>query len=189
MAKSFTQYQLDGLIELAQKGDWEAMAQLYRHFLEPLYRFCYWQLQDQAQAEDVTSATLMVMIESLPKYQKKGSFKSWLFSIAKRQVFRQLRIKYSEVVATQILELIPDEPALIDTLNQQVRQKYLKNLLAKLGQPHRQILELRFLQNYSVKQTAAQLNLTPNQVKVYTNRAKHKLQQAQQEEHEGSTKH
>ena len=59
----------------AQSGDWAALEALYEYFFEPLYRFCYWQCQDEATAEDLTSETMMEMVKSIQRYSNKGSLK------------------------------------------------------------------------------------------------------------------
>ncbi len=160
----------------AQSGDWAALEALYEYFFEPLYRFCYWQCQDEATAEDLTSETMMEMVKSIQRYSNKGSFKNWLYTIAKRKVFRWIRQhKYCEVKVDFSAWEFPDSICLIDPENEAKKAKYLDTLLSVLPDLQKTILELRYLDKLSVKEVAKQLSLSENQVKVYALRAKKKV--------------
>ena len=170
-----TDAHIEQWVMAARSGDWAALEALYEYFFEPLYRFCYWQCQDQAIAEDLTSETMTEMVKNIHNYSSKGSFKNWLYTIAKRRAFRWLRRKYAEVQIDTSSWNIPDKSCLIEPENEACRQKYVKELLSVLSDQQRAILELRYLDKLSVREVATKLSLTENQVKVYTVRAKKKV--------------
>ncbi|HEX8919538.1 MAG TPA: sigma-70 family RNA polymerase sigma factor, partial [Chloroflexota bacterium] len=50
-------------------------------------------------------------------------------------------------------------------------ERLVSDLLAALPERYRQVLELRFLKGYSVQETATELDITPQNVKVIQHRA------------------
>jgi RNA polymerase sigma-70 factor (ECF subfamily) len=164
-------------VQAAQSGDWAALEALYEYFFEPLHRFCHWQCQDTQLAEDLTAETLLTMVRSIKSYKQTGSFKNWLYTIAKRTIAKWLRTKYQETAfADEYLEL-PDNPELIDPDNEKLKQNYVEEILATLSPTHRRILELRYVQNHTVAEVCKKLHLSESQVKVYTLRAKQKIRE------------
>ena len=60
--------------------------------------------------------------------------------------------------------------------NEEHREKILSQLLSKLKDHEKKVIELRYLRNYSVAEVAQKLHISINNVKVITYRTLHKLQ-------------
>lgn len=171
--------QVRNWVRSAQSGDTHSLTALYRTFVTPIYRFCFWQTQDQAVAEDLTSETFMIMVKNIASFKHGGSFKNWLYTIAKRQVFSWIKEKYHTTTLEEYHSLIPDTSDLISSEAEEVKKKQIETLLNKLTSQEKKVVTLRYRDNYSVQETAQALKLTVSNVKVIAHRAKAKLLPAQ----------
>ncbi len=163
------------LVHQAQQGDSHAFASLYRKYVAPIYRFCYWQTNKSHDAEDLTQNVFVEMAKSLKTFRNKSSFKNWLYVIAKRQVANWISHKY-KLPQVQLTEVIPDTPELIDPDNVRLKRTLVQKLLQKLTPKERQILEFRYLSQHSIQDTASKFKLSVSNIKVLCHRALRKLQ-------------
>lgn len=159
------------LAMLAAAGDQNAFAILYDRYLPPLYRYCYWQVNDEQLAEDLAATAFIEIAKTIKTFKGTGSFKNWAYTITKRQIAAHLRQKYRLRTTELIDNLVGDVDVWIDEDNGKVKEKVVALLLEHVSDTARQVLELRFLKNYSVAETAAALGLTEDNVKVLTHRA------------------
>jgi RNA polymerase sigma-70 factor, ECF subfamily len=70
------------LVELA-KSDPEAFGELYERHVERIYRYIYYRIGNEADAEDLTARTFHQALSGLPRYVERGApFAAWLYRIA-----------------------------------------------------------------------------------------------------------
>lgn len=165
-------------VAAAQAGDSISLSALYRRFVGPIYRYAYWQTQDQAAAEDITSQTFLIMVQKIQTFRSSGSFKNWLYTIAKRQLYRWLRDKYRLARLEEYHSLVPDTDQLISPdpdIAEQTKAAAVEQALASLTKQEKQVLRCRYQDQLSVKETASKLKLSSANVKVIAHRAKRKL--------------
>src|SRR5688572_23232483 len=63
---------------------------LYGRYANPVYKYCFAQLGDRQAAEDATSLVFTKALGGLPSFHG-GSFRAWLFTIARNVVTDQFR--------------------------------------------------------------------------------------------------
>jgi len=163
------------LVQLAQQGQADAVAALYQKYLEAIYRFFYWQTNQQSEiAQDLTQETFLEMAKSIGSFRARGNFRNWLYTIAKRRLSRWLKQKY-DLPTVGIFESLqlPDES--IDPTIQHSATQEVQAALAELTDVERAVVTLRLLRNYSTQETADELHLTPSNVKVILHRTLKKL--------------
>lgn len=166
----------DALVELAQTGDESAVAALYELYFDPIYRFFYWQTNSNIEvAQDLTHDTFIEMVKSLHNFRFKSSFKNWLYMIAKHVLAKWLRSKY-DIPTTQLFDNLSKPEESIDPEKQGQTIERVRQLLSSLSQTERDVIVLRFLQNYSTKEVATALNISIANVKTITHRTLKKLQ-------------
>ena len=89
----------------------EAFAELYRRYVNNVYRYHMAHTGNVKDAEDLTSQTFMAALEGIHAYRGDGSFIAWLMGIASRKCalfFRGLR---PDVPLDAALHIPDPEPA------------------------------------------------------------------------------
>lgn len=89
----------------------EAFAELYRRYVNNVYRYHMAHTGNVRDAEDLTSQTFMAALEGIRSYRGSGSFLAWLMGIASRKrslFFRGLR---PEVPLEAALHIPDPEPS------------------------------------------------------------------------------
>ena len=163
------------LVLMAQDGHQAGLENLYRKYIEPMCRFCYWQTNRSQDAEDLTQDIFVEMAKSLHTFKGNSSFKNWLYVIAKRQVSNWIKQKY-DLPQLPLFDQIPEPENWIDPDNTALKEQTVKQLLADLPETERQVMSARYLDNLSVNETATKYQLSAANVKVITHRALKKLQ-------------
>ena len=69
------------LVEAASHGDKDAFCDLYESYQVRLYRYAYYRLGNEQDAEDAVSSCVLSAWEQIRKLEKPGSFAAWLFRI------------------------------------------------------------------------------------------------------------
>ena len=176
------------LVERARR-DQRAFAPLYRHYVAPVYGYCYHRLGTKEAAEDATSLVFAKALTALPSHHG-GSFRAWLFGIAHHVVAdtrRARRLDESLDAATAVVDasLSPEELALVDE-----DRRLLHQLLAQLPPDQRHIVALR-LAGLTSAEIARALGRTRGAIDVAYHRALVRLRTlvggaaAAQEDHRG----
>lgn len=129
------------LIENARR-DPDAFAELYSHYLTPVYRYLYRRLGNVHDAEDLTTQVFIDVLEGLAKgrFQRNGCFPAWLFTIARRRIADF----YRQRLASPLSDVPSADPTLLVALEKQDDLKRLTALLAQLDEKKRELLRLRF---------------------------------------------
>lgn len=163
------------IVMLAKNGSIEAVASLYEKYFDVIYRFFYWQTNKNLEiAEDLTQDTFIEMAKSIRRFKHEGSFKNWLYTIAKRQLNKWLKRKY-DLPQEPLFDNLSCPEKIIDPEHQQQVIEKVDKLLAQLSERERSIIIFRYLKNYSVKETAQKFNISINNVKVIAYRAIQKM--------------
>ena len=79
------------LVELAKAGDARAFGKLYDASVDRVYRFLFFRVNDVQTAEDLTSLVFLKAWENLHRYEPRGPFLAWLYSIARNTVIDHYR--------------------------------------------------------------------------------------------------
>ena len=79
------------LLDRLLGGDTRSLGQLYERYRVPLYRFCLRMLKDPARAEDAVHDTVLKLARQHTGITHPASFRSWLFRVARNEVFMALR--------------------------------------------------------------------------------------------------
>jgi RNA polymerase sigma-70 factor, ECF subfamily len=151
-----------------QQGSKEAFAELFERYREPVYGFFRRRLRDPARAEELAQETFVVVLRGAERYQPRGSFRSYLYSIAFRQAsseYRKARHEGAPLTA---------EPA-SPTGQDACEALWVKRAIAKLDETHREILMLREYEQLSYEEIAGLLRIPVNTVKSKLFRARMEL--------------
>lgn len=169
-----------GLLQRALNGDAEAFGDLYLRYLEPIYRYIYFRVGSQQEAEDLTEEVFVRAWEALPTFTLRGlPFTSWLYRIAHNLVVdyrrRQRPLPMPEENLRNIAAPIPSpEEAAVHA--QEVAM--LVAALRELDDEEQQVILLRFVEDLSHGEIATIIGKSEGASRVIQHRALSKLQRA-----------
>ena len=69
------------LVRLSKDGDKEAFAMLYGMYKDRLYRYAYYRLGSQPDAEDAVSNCVLSAFQQITKLRNEKAFAGWIFRI------------------------------------------------------------------------------------------------------------
>lgn len=162
-----------GLIASATTGDASAQTELYQRYQPLVLGYLIRLLGSVPVAEDICQDSFVKAFKALAGYRGEASFKNWLFMIVKHRVADHWKAHYSHLtVSLEEWVGTEDEPIELDPVTTNTNaERELQTILQQLPEDYRQVLEYRFLRGYSIKETAAALNITESNAKVRQYRA------------------
>jgi RNA polymerase sigma-70 factor, ECF subfamily len=169
-----------GLIQLAQRGDSQAFAELYNAYVDNIYRYIFYRVNVAAVAEDLTADVFMHALEGLPNYQDRSvSLLAWLYRIAHARLVdyyrRTERAGPHENIDEIELGFEEDLDSPIMTLHQ---TDHIQAALRTLTGEQQQVIILRFMEGHSLEKTAELLGKTTGAIKSMQLRALNALSRA-----------
>jgi RNA polymerase sigma-70 factor (ECF subfamily) len=126
----------------AARRDPAAFAPLYAAYFDPIYRYCYLRLHHRELAAEAASQTFLKALAGIGGF-RSGSFKSWLYAIARNVTIDMQRASRPQV-ELEHAELVED-PAMSPEASalQRDEQERLWRALDRLSDEQREVLELR----------------------------------------------
>jgi len=143
------------LARRAGKGEAEAFGVLYDRYVDAVYRYVFYRVRNEAEAEDVTSDVFMRALRAIPKYEPRQAFLAWLYRIARNAVIDRSRRRATrqQVTFKDALEhpnadqvVNPDEGLLAGSDASAVRKA-----MQQLTPLQQEILVLRYVEGYDTK--------------------------------------
>ena len=173
------------LITRAQQGDHEAFGELYAMHHEMLFAFVLRRVPFRQTAEDITSEVFVRAFNKLHTFTwQSKSIRSWLYTIARNAIadhckrattrhFTPVGDIWQASDERSIPEASPEE-LLLAQLEVELLHRALDGVLPN----YRRVLELRFLQERSVPETANALGISEGATKTLQYRAMNALRKA-----------
>jgi RNA polymerase sigma-70 factor (ECF subfamily) len=159
---------LIALVELARGGDKEAFGQLYDHYHVSVFRFLYYRVGQTTLAEDLTAETFFRALRSMGSFRWQGKdFGAWLMTIARNLAadhFKAGRTRLEQTTEDlQTLDSSADGPE--GEVLSRITNEVLLEALAELPGEQRDCLVMRFLEGFSIAETAEALGRSSGAVK------------------------
>ena len=141
----------------ASKGESAAFGLLYDRHVAAIYRYVYYRVRDDAEAEDLTSDVFMRALKAMPRYEPRQAFLAWLYRIARNAVIDRARkgnrrVSFEDALkhpdaADHIVE--PEGEVLTHSENSALRAA-----LTKLTPLQQEVIVLRYLEGFSTQEVA-----------------------------------
>ena len=146
-------------------SDWEAV---YQDNATWVYRTIFARVGNRADAEDLTAEVFLAALRPLRLTASVGEVRAYLRTTARTVLAAHWRETLGREITSidDDIEQPPDSEESISTAPQRVAA-----VLERLPDNYRQILELRFLQGCSIKESAAELSVSVANAKVLQHRA------------------
>lgn len=155
------------------KGDEKALEILIKRYLKPIYSFTHRYVGNFQDAEDITQEVFIKVWRNLKKFDRKKSFKTWIFSIAKNACVDRLRkVSSGAKSAAPLYENIID-PSLLpnETFAQKSAAGAVNRAVNKLTPKYRLVLSSYYNDNFTFREISQALGEPLNTVKSRHRRA------------------
>jgi RNA polymerase sigma-70 factor (ECF subfamily) len=143
------------LARRAANGEAEAFGALYDRYMDAVYRYVFYRVRNEAEAEDVTSEVFMRALRAMPKYEPRQAFLAWLYRIARNAVIDRSRrrasrqqVSFEDALAHPHGDNVvnPDEGLLAGSDAGIVRQA-----MRQLTPLQQEVLVLRYVEGFDTK--------------------------------------
>lgn len=153
------------LIEAAQ-ADPARFLDLYERYFHRVYAYVVRRASSRAEAEDVTSEVFEHALTNLRRYEWRGvPFLAWLVRIAANALADRWRR-----TSRDSYELPPDVPDRHDA-EEIERRAMVSEVVERLPDAQRQVIEMRFVDQKSIREIAAALDRSEGAIKQLQLRA------------------
>jgi RNA polymerase sigma-70 factor, ECF subfamily len=159
------------------KHDVEAFSELYRRYLDRVYRYLLSRVGIVQDAQDLTSQTFIAAWESIGSYQGQGVFAAWLFGIARRKATDYFRGSRAVVTLDEVEDLPHDTPSLEMQIEQQLDLEQVAGCLQRISPERAEALALRVFGGLSAAETARLMGKNEDAVHTLVYRAMRDLRQ------------
>jgi RNA polymerase sigma-70 factor (ECF subfamily) len=165
-------------VQAAQAGDGEAFGRLYDRYVDTVYRYIYFRVNDRSLAEDFTSETFLRALRRIATISYQGrDIGAWLVTIARNIVFdhaKSARVRL-EVSLAEPGDGDDGQPGPETAVLAALTAQRLMAAVRGLPDEQRDCVLLRFVHGFSVNETAHVMGRSDGAVKALQYRAVRKL--------------
>ncbi len=163
---------IEKIVLKAQKGDIDAFAKLYDHYVQRIYRYVFFKVENEA-AQDITETVFLKSWEHLRKYRRKpgSSFSAWIYRIAHNLIADHHRMKKeTAMIDPRIADTKKESnPELV--AEQSISQRAVRSALKRMKQSHRDVLTLYYLNDLDHSEISKVLKKSEGSLRVLKYRA------------------
>jgi len=166
------------LIWRAQRfSDPAAFDGLYLLYADRVYRFLVTRLGNTEAAEEVASQVFLRLIEKIEQYQiapkdNAAIFTAWLYRMAYNKMIDVLRRqRHSPQVSIQYAESIPTSQPMAEMVEERIVFDNILDKLQLLNDQQRQVILLRFVEGFSIAETAQIMEKSEGAIKALQHRS------------------
>jgi RNA polymerase sigma-70 factor (ECF subfamily) len=145
-----------------QLNDTSAFAEIYMRYKRAVYEYCYRLLQNRQIAEDATQNTFIKIQQGIQELRVVSSFKAWMFTIARNEVYAHLRRARSNGLEGN--EDVWEVESPHEEFVHQEQAELVQRLLAELKPEYREVLLLVEYEQMSYAEIASVTGATLSSV-------------------------
>ncbi|MGA9397697.1 MAG: sigma-70 family RNA polymerase sigma factor [Anaerolineaceae bacterium] len=149
--------------------------ELYRLYVERIFRYLYSRVGNVQEAEDLTAQTFLAALESFEGYRLDCPFAAWLFGIARNKAVDHYRKCNNSAPLGEAEKMVGGNDPLTGIIRSE-RAGELAGLIAALPESERELLRLRYLAEMSFDEMAHALKRNADAVKKSLYRLLQRLQ-------------
>jgi len=162
----------ESLVRRAIEGDQLAFTQLYDEHFDKIYRYIYFRVGNQAEAEDLTQEVFFKALGAIGSYKWRSTpFAAWLFRIAHNQVIDYFRRQMRQKTVTLDEEIAVNGIDPVDVAERELEIQEVTEALAQISEAQRETFSLRFVAGLSIAEVAKTLGKSEGAVKALQHNA------------------
>ncbi len=162
------------IYKVRQNKDPEAYGELYDFYVEKIYRFIYFKVKTKEEAEDLTSEVFLKTWEYIKGTNKKiENLNALFYRVARNRVIDHYRSRRQDEVLTDQEQMarIEEKRDLMKQAEAKVELERAEEYLAQLKDIYKEVVILRHVEGFSIKEIAEITQKTPGNVRVVLHRA------------------
>ncbi|MCD8510916.1 MAG: RNA polymerase sigma factor [Bacillus sp. (in: Bacteria)] len=150
----------------------EELEEWYNLYSDAIFKYICVMTRDYQQAEDLTHETFIKAYNGYETFQHEAETKTWLFRIAHNVTidFHRKR-KPLRIIESFLQNKKDSNPLPEETLQMKEEAKELYKALGQLKPAYREVIVLRKIKGFTVKEASEILGWSENKVKVTLHRA------------------
>ena len=152
-----------------------ALLALYDKALPVVYGYFVRRCGDRATAEDLTSETFLAAMDAARKDDPPPIAVPWLLGVARHKLADHYRRRQDRLSVP--LAQLPEPVETSDDWNAELDRMVAESVLARLSEPHRTVLVLRYMDDCSVPECAELIGRTVHATEALLVRARRAFKQ------------
>jgi RNA polymerase sigma-70 factor (ECF subfamily) len=175
------------LLHRVQQFDTEALAQVYDHYYDRIYRYIYGYLGQADAAEDLTANVFFRLLNAVQGDKSpRKNLSAWLYRVAHNLVVDKFRrMPPEELELAEWLE--SDQPGPAQTVEQTIQLERVRVALRHLTEAQQQVILLKFMMGMDSREIAAVLGKSSGAVDALQHRALRSLRKTLKDVDSGPT--
>jgi len=167
------------LIQWVADGDDSCLGTLFERHHRGVYQFCLQMTRNPGFAEDIVQETFLKILKAAKKFRNEGTFKGWMFNIARNATFDYMRQNRRHGEPAEPSEytdsLNVDELSAEQSAQGRQRIGILKQALASLPPQFQEVIWLGRFEFDSFRELGQALNCKTGTARVRMHRAMQQL--------------
>ncbi|MEM7280994.1 MAG: RNA polymerase sigma factor [Pseudomonadota bacterium] len=164
------------LIQWVAQGDASCVGTLFERHHKGVYRYCLQITKQPPMSEDVVQEVFLKVMKKAKSYRGDGSFKAWLFNIARNVTFDHLKSAQRRAQPPGLLDQA--SPSSEDLVSGSQELGRVSKALASLPEKVREVIWLGRFEFDGYEELAVALGCSPGTARVRMHRAMKQLASA-----------
>ena len=169
------------LEELKNKNE-TVYKNVFERYYKELVVYAHNFLYDQLASEDVVQEVFIVLWENAKVLDIKTSLKAYLYAMVRNRCLNYLKsLKITNdlnIIDLNSMLVLDEELDLISEEEKNILYQQIIKIIDTLPESMQKVFKLKFIENYSYNEIAADLDISVNTVKTQLQRAKLKISQS-----------
>lgn len=167
------------------KGDQNAFGEIVDLYKDKVFQICFRMLGNRHEAEDISQEAFIRAYVNIQTFDQSRKFSTWLYRIATNLCIDRIRKKKpdyyldAEIAGTEGLtmysQIASDEKLPIVQVETMELQDMIQEEILKLPEKYRSVIVLRYIEELSLKEISAVLDLPLGTVKTRIHRGREAL--------------
>lgn len=168
---------INSLISKILLGNKQSYEELYEYTIHYIYKNVHFLIDEKDDVDDLVQDIYIELYKSLSSFDGSKKFKSWLTGIVIRQVqaYRRKRWMRLRIVKKAELQKNVDENDFSNIIIEKLSNQHVIDSVNQLPYKLKQVIILRYLNDYSQEEVASILEIPLGTVKSRINAALKKL--------------
>lgn len=161
------------LFQIRTKRDPEAFGKLYDAYLPHIYRFIYFKVPSEEEAQDLSAETFVKFWNYLSDGKSVGNVQALIYQIARNLVMDYYRARPERLtsLSEEVLQIPADEYKGLMAIERGLDVGVVLKALRLLKDEYREAIILRFVDELSPKEVASVLGKNEGNARVLIHRA------------------